>query len=194
MNSKYTVALMRNRFCAIFSDGLPTQDTMRPSTPPPSKDLALKAAMRASTQTNSEFAPLRTRLGAAYTSSPARYPLTDLPMSRTTPLTSKPRMIGNWRPLAKAPRRTLKSIGFRPQAWTSIKRSCSPGAGMGISLRWSTSGPPNSVTTMARMLQQPMLAGSFEFTIYDLRIVGVFMAFGCSIRHGTALGRYKLYA
>src|SRR3954463_366569 len=62
-------------------------------------------------------------------------------------------MIGIRRPFARAPRRTLKSIGFSAQACTSMRRSLSPGTGTGMSCSFKTSGPPNSGTTSARIAE-----------------------------------------
>src|SRR5205809_3881328 len=67
-------------------------------------------------------------------------------------------MIGCGRSLASAPRRTLKSIGLRPQAWVSISKSCAPGAGTDASCSFRTSGPPNCVTTIAFI--KTLFAGS----------------------------------
>src|SRR6266404_3974218 len=60
-------------------------------------------------------------------------------------------MMGKGRPLANAPPRTLKSIGFSAEALTSTSKSCGPGVGAGTSCNVKTSAEPNFGTTMARM-------------------------------------------
>src|SRR3954453_762440 len=86
------------------------------------------------------------------TSSPGRTRVTELPIVSTIPAPSQPRTEGNWPGKYILPFRTFASIGFTPAAcnFTSTADG-SANSGFGMSLSFSTSGPPGAVMSTAFM-------------------------------------------
>jgi len=88
------------------------------------------------------------------TSSPGASVVTPLPTASTTPATSQPTTNGGSPSTADTPLpdRVFQSTGLTPAATTRTSTSVGRGSGRGRSTSSSTSGPPNLVTLIARMV------------------------------------------
>ena len=113
-----------------------------------------RAKCRDGAVTNSAYAAAcRGNQGMPYTGSPTANRVTPGPTASTMPATSQPTVNGG-RPKTGAippPERVFQSTGFTPAAITRTRTSVGSGSGTGSSSSPSTSGPPTSCWTIARI-------------------------------------------